>query len=103
MQSRTLAEPTRPRSSRRSLLMGAVAAGASAVALGSMRRAHADDGDLPIPLQAELLAKVVAYDRNFLQRAGERVRIGLLVRQSENDSVRAGEQMRAVLSRIPTI
>jgi hypothetical protein len=65
--------------------------------------ARAEDGALPVPLQAELLVKIAGYDRSFLQRAGERVRVGLLVKSDDGDSVRAAEQMQAALQRVATI
>jgi hypothetical protein len=65
--------------------------------------AHAEEAALPVAIQVELLVKLAGYDRNFLQRAGERARIGLLIKGTDGDSLRAAEQVQAALSRIPTI
>lgn len=58
---------------------------------------------LPITLQASLLAKVATYDRNFRKRAGERVRILLVSRSGNADSVSAAAQMAAALARVPSV
>lgn len=64
---------------------------------------RAQEAALPVGIQAELLAKVAAYDRNFLPRAGERAKILLLVKPGNSDSSRAGAQMQAALARLPEI
>lgn len=63
----------------------------------------AEEAALPINIQAELLGKVAGYDRNFAERAGDRVHIGLLVKPDEGESLRSVAQMQAALSRIETI
>jgi hypothetical protein len=66
-------------------------------------RAAAESVPVPIVLQAELLAKVLEYDRNFPARAGERAKV-LLVSQSGNaDSTTIAQQMSAALGRLPQI
>jgi hypothetical protein len=63
--------------------------------------ASAESVPVPIVLQAELLAKVLEYDRNFAARAGERAKV-LLVAQSGNaDSKTVVQQMSAALGRLP--
>lgn len=57
----------------------------------------------PIALQAELLAKVAEYDRNFVARAGERARVLLLTQPSNADSVTVAQQMSAALGRFSSI
>jgi hypothetical protein len=65
--------------------------------------AGAESVPVPIVLQAELLAKVLEYDRNFPTRAGDRARV-LLVSQSRNaDSTTVVQQMAAALGRLPQI
>jgi hypothetical protein len=65
--------------------------------------AAAESVPVPIVLQAELLAKVLEYDRNFPTRAGERAKV-LLVSQSGNaDSTTVAQQMAAALGRLPEI
>jgi hypothetical protein len=63
----------------------------------------AEDAAVPIALQAELLAKVVAYDRNLPARARDRVRIALLTKPNDADSLRATAQMRGALGAIDRI
>lgn len=58
---------------------------------------------LPINLQANLLAKVAHYDRNFRKRSGDRVRILLVSRSGHADSAAAAAQMAAALGRVETI
>jgi hypothetical protein len=82
---------------RRAALVGAAAF------LLLEQRAAADSIAVPIRLQAELLAKVASYDRNFEARTGERVRTLLLVKQGDPESSRAATEMKSALSSIPTI
>jgi hypothetical protein len=63
----------------------------------------ADDASLPPAKQMELLAKVVDYDRNFRQRAGERARIVFLVKPGDGDSLRTATQMQVALSHIVSV
>ena len=67
------------------------------------RRGAAEGIAVPIRLQAELLAKVASYDRNFEARTGERVRTLLLVKQGDPESSRAAAEMKSALSSMPTI
>jgi hypothetical protein len=52
---------------------------------------------VPIRLQAELLAKVAAYDRNFAARAQGRVRVLVVIKADNAESERLGEQILAEL------
>lgn len=65
--------------------------------------AFADEVALPPAKQAELLAKVVDYDRNFLARAGARARIVILVKPGDGDSVRTATQMQVALAHIEAV
>jgi hypothetical protein len=67
------------------------------------RSAKAEAITVPIRLQAELLAKVVSYDRNFEARTGERVRTLLLIKQGDPESGRAAVEMKSALSSLETI
>jgi hypothetical protein len=58
---------------------------------------------LPAPVQAELIAKVCGYDRNFPARAGAQAIVLLTYRASSVDSSRAASQMLAALQDIPQI
>jgi hypothetical protein len=61
-----------------------------------VRHSRAEDTPVPIGLQAELLAKVAAYDRNLPRRAGDRVRILLLQKPGDADSARVVSQMKTI-------
>jgi hypothetical protein len=67
------------------------------------RRAAAESIAVPIRLQAELLAKMASYDRNFQARTGERVRTLLLTKLGDPESARAGAEMKTALASIPSI
>lgn len=94
--SRSINHPV-SRCTRRAVLVGASAS------FLRPRRAAAESVAVPIRLQAELLAKVASYDRNFEARTGERVRMLLLVKQGDPESNRAAAEMKSALSSIPTI
>jgi hypothetical protein len=63
----------------------------------------ADEVSVPIGLQAELVAKVAEYDRNFVPRAGDQAHILIVVKQSNADSVHVGAQLEAAFSRLGAI
>jgi len=79
---------------RRALLLSAAV---GAFFLGA-QRARAEDVAVPVSLQAELIAKVAAYDKNLAGRAGDRVRILVLQKPESADSVRVASQMQKALS-----
>lgn len=58
---------------------------------------RAESVEVPIRLQAELLSKVMAYDRNFAARARGFVRALLLIRSGDDESARVGEQLKQEL------
>src|SRR5260370_16436027 len=60
-------------------------------------RAHAESVPVPVVLQAELLAKVLEYDRNFPSRAGDRTRVLLVTQPTNPDSTTVVHQMPAAL------
>ena len=60
----------RPTPSRRRFLSALAACSVTS----AFEVAHAEDIAVPVDLQATLLAKVVPYDRNLAERAGDRVR-----------------------------
>jgi hypothetical protein len=66
-----------------------------------VRRAEAESVPVPVVLQAELLAKVLEYDRNFGARAGERTRVLLVTQPTNADSTTVVQQMAAALGRLP--
>src|SRR5712691_5870999 len=63
----------------------------------------ADDISVPVGLQADLLAKVAQYDRNFATRAGERAQVLLVAKPGNSKSAYFASQMEASLARIPLI
>lgn len=67
------------------------------------RDAAAEDVPVPTSLQAELLAKVAAYDRNLQARAGDRVHVLLVQKPGDDDSARAIVQMQGALGQIGSI
>jgi hypothetical protein len=64
-----------------------------ALALAVAGLAHAQEVSVPIAIQADLLVKVAAYDRNLPNRAGDRVRTLLVSRPGNNSSSRVAGQM----------
>lgn len=68
-----------------------------------LRPALAQSPEVPIRLQVALLARAVEYDRSFPARARERVAILIVVRASDADSVRVGEQIRLELEALHAI
>lgn len=79
--------------------MLAGAAGAT-LALVTPRRARADDVPVPIQLQVELLAKVVAYDRNFAARVQGTVQVLILTRAGDSSSEHAARHLEAAFERV---
>jgi hypothetical protein len=64
--------------------------------------ALADDIAVPADLQASLLAKVVTYDRNLAERAGDRVHTLLVGKSKDPTSMPFIRQMRQALGDIDT-
>jgi hypothetical protein len=64
------------------------------------RGTRAQEIAVPPALQSRLLAKVVEYDRNFGDRAGEIVHILIVGRPEFPASIRAAEQMLASLAQV---
>ncbi|MET0592161.1 MAG: YfiR family protein [Polyangiaceae bacterium] len=62
--------------------------------------AHAEEIPVPIDLQATLLSKVVSYDRNLSERAGDKVRTLLVGKSSDPTSMPFVRQMRQMLGAI---
>lgn len=84
---------------RRAILVGALTA---ALAL-TASRARAEDVAVPVSLQAELLAKVAAYDKNLASRAGDKARVTILQKTDSAESARIATQMQKALADIPDI
>jgi hypothetical protein len=60
---------------------------------------------MPVPAaaQAELLAKLVSFDRNFAARAGGKAVIIIVAMGGDAESMSAALEMKAALSRLPTV
>jgi hypothetical protein len=67
------------------------------------RPSLADGVALPVELQAELLAKLAGYDRNFRARAGSQARVLLLVKPNNARSSTAAAAMKSALSKLDQI
>ena len=67
------------------------------------RGLRADDQGLPVSLEAELLSKVLTYDRTFPQRAGEVAQLLIVSKKGNASSLRAGSQMRTALKAIERV
>jgi hypothetical protein len=66
-------------------------------------RSGAEEPEVPLGLQAELMAKVVKYDRNFQARVGDAVRVWVVYRPGLADSERVSRQMMAALAAVPSL
>jgi hypothetical protein len=87
------------RTSRRALLgAGLACAGAS-----WLKPSDAQSLEVPVRLQAALLARAVEYDRSFAARAGAQVLVFIAVRPRHADSERVGEQIRLELGALAQI
>jgi hypothetical protein len=73
------------------------------VCLSAVSLAHAEEPSVPVRLQAGLLAKLAGYDRNLRTRAGDRVRVAILIKPRDADSVRVGEEMSHALGQIKEV
>lgn len=80
-----------PRPSPPLLLLGLLA-------LGLPCALAAGDADVPAAVQAELLAKVAAYDRNLAARAGEQVRTLVVAKVGDAASARLAAQLKDALA-----
>lgn len=58
---------------------------------------------VPASLQAELLAKLEAYDRTFASRAGKTVRVLIVVKTGSARSELSANEMRSALKRVDQI
>jgi hypothetical protein len=85
------------RPNRRALLQALAAASV----YGPARWASAANVSVPVPLQAELIGKVAAFDRAFKARCGQTAR--LIVTHKDGDSARIGQQMANALREMPDI
>jgi hypothetical protein len=80
---------------RRALVTASAASGVVFV-LG--RRAFAEDTPVPVALQMKLLVKVAGYDKNLPSRAGEKVKLQIVLREGDDDAKRCAAQALAALA-----
>jgi hypothetical protein len=66
-------------------------------------RGNAQSMSVPTDAQAELLAKLAGFDRNFAARAGSKALILLVEMPGNAESARAALEMKAALSRIAKV
>jgi hypothetical protein len=76
---------------------------AALVAFLVPRAGRADEGVVPAELQAELLSKLAAYDRNFPARAGDMVHVLVVVKTGDARSKLSAASMQLALSRVERI
>jgi hypothetical protein len=74
-----------------------------AFALLLARHAEAQSMAVPVGTQADLLAKLAAFDRNFAARAGSKAVILLVTMPGNADSKKAALEMEAALKRLPKV
>jgi hypothetical protein len=67
--------------------------GASFALLLLNRASRAEEGDVPIALQAALMLKVAEYDRNLARRGGDSVNVLLVARTGDAGAELAVQQM----------
>lgn len=87
------------RTSRRSLLSWGLAGTATLW----VREGATQAVEVPVRLQAELLAKVAAYDRGFAARARGRALSLVVVKAGDAESERVGEQITNELRMLPEL
>lgn len=80
-----------------------VAMACLALGIAFTRPTIAEDAPVPMPLEAELLARVAPYDKNMPARARDRLRIVILTKAGNDDSARAMGQLRVALGAIDRI
>lgn len=68
-----------------------------------VRIGRGDDVAVPVNLQAELVAKVAAYDRNLPARAGDRVHVVIVVKAKDDGSARFGKHLESALGGVDRI
>jgi len=76
---------------------------AGAIAIAIARPTSADDVAVPPAVQAQLLAKVAAYDKEYEKRAGGRAQIAIVHRPGNDESTRTAKAMLKELSALPAV
>lgn len=89
-------------SGRASRLVRAVIT-AAALVLSLSSPGSAQSMPVPTSAQAELIAKLAGFDRNFAARAGSKAVILLAAMPGDAESMSAALEMKAAFSRLPTV
>jgi hypothetical protein len=76
---------------------------AALAAVSFARDAAGEEVAVPVALQAELVAKVAAYDRNLPARAGGRVHVVLVVKPKDDAGSRFAKNMASALGGVADI
>ena len=100
-QHRTFFAGRRP--PHRVSLLTAIAFGLALPQMSLASAAHAQSATIPASLQAELLAKLEAYDRTFAKRAGSAAHVLIVVKPGSAKSELSANEMRAALKRVERI
>lgn len=74
-----------------------------ACVLLASRASLGDEVAVPVVLQAELVAKVASYDRNLIARAGDRVRVLIIVNPKSDASSSFAKHMVSALGGVDKI
>ncbi|WP_437757239.1 YfiR family protein [Sorangium sp. So ce1389] len=80
---------------RRAFLLSVAAAAASVP-----RHARAEPASAPFPVQAEIVTRILPYDRGFPDKARNQVAFLLLAKAGDADSASAAQQMKKALTDI---
>jgi len=65
--------------------------------------AGAGSVQVPFSVQAELLAKVASFDRNFATRAGPRALVLVMQMPNDAESAAAAQELKTALARLPLV
>ena len=79
------------------------ALGLAAVALTFSSFAGAGSAQVPFRVQADLIAKVASFDRNFAARAGARALVLVVQMPNDAESGAAAIELKNALSYVPTV
>jgi hypothetical protein len=91
------------RSSRRISKLLRVVVTTTALALSLSSPGSAQSMPVPTSSQAELIAKLAGFDRNFAARAGGKAVIILVAMPGDAESMSAALEMKAAFSRLPSV
>ncbi len=79
------------------------ALGLAALALTFSSLAGASSVQVPFSVQADLIAKIASFDRNFAARAGARALVLVMQMPNDAESAAAALELKSALSHLPTV